>query len=74
MSMNRIVALIVSAMGADIRAWLGHIDMRTTSIYTEINLATKRKAIEMCSPRGTVHGKRSTWKKSPDILAWLEAL
>lgn len=57
-----------------IRAWLGHVDIRTTNIYTEINLATKRKAIEMCSPKGTGHGKRSAWKKSPNILAWLEAM
>jgi site-specific recombinase XerD len=57
-----------------IRAWLGHVDIRTTNIYTEINLATKRKAIEMCSPQGTAHRKHPMWKKSPDILAWLEAL
>lgn len=57
-----------------IRAWLGHVDLRTTSIYTEINLATKRKAIEMCAVRGAAHGKRPPWKKSPDILAWLEAM
>lgn len=57
-----------------IRAWLGHVDVRTTNVYTEINLATKRKAIAMCAPRGIVHGKRSAWKKSPDILVWLEAM
>jgi len=57
-----------------IRAWLGHVDMRTTSIYTEINLATKREAIEMCAARGEVRGKRRPWKKSKDILAWLEAM
>jgi len=57
-----------------IRAWLGHVDVRTTNIYTEINLATKRQAIEMCAARGIVRGKRSAWNKSPDILAWLEAM
>jgi len=57
-----------------IRAWLGHVDLRTTSIYTEINLATKRKAIEMCAARGKVRGKRRPWKKAKDILAWLEAM
>ena len=57
-----------------IRAWLGHVDVRTTNIYTEIDLATKRKAIEMCAAQGKVHGKRSPWKKSKDILAWLEAM
>lgn len=57
-----------------IRAWLGHVDMRTTNIYSEINLATKRKAIEMCAPRSDANGKPPTWKQSPDILAWLEAM
>ena len=57
-----------------IRAWLGHVDLRTTNIYTEINLATKRKAIEMCTAQGKAHGKRPPWKKSKDILAWLEAM
>jgi len=57
-----------------IRAWLGHADVRTTNIYTEINLATKRKAIEMCATQGAARGRRPPWKKSPDILAWLEAM
>lgn len=57
-----------------IRAWLGHVDVRTTNIYTEINLATKRKAIETCAARGMVRGKRPAWKRSPDVLAWLEAM
>lgn len=57
-----------------IRAWLGHVDVRTTNIYTEINLATKREAIEMCAARGKIRGKRPPWKKSKDILAWLEAM
>jgi hypothetical protein len=48
--------------------------MRTTNIYSEINLATKRKAIEMCTPRSDANGKPPTWKQSPDILAWLETM
>jgi len=57
-----------------IRAWLGHVDLRTTNIYAEINLATKRKAIEMCAPRNGANAKPPAWKRSPDILAWLEAM
>lgn len=57
-----------------IRAWLGHVDVRTTNIYTEIDLATKRKALEMCVFQDTAHGKRPPWKKSRDILAWLEEM
>jgi site-specific recombinase XerD len=55
-----------------IRAWLGHVDVRTTNIYVEINLATKRRALEMCVPR--IGEKPPGWKRSPDILAWLEAM
>jgi site-specific recombinase XerD len=55
-----------------VRSWLGHVDIRTTSIYAEIDLSTKRKAIESCAPSFT---KRTpSWKRKPDLLAWLEAL
>ena len=57
-----------------IRAWLGHVDLRTTNIYAEINLATKRRAIEMCAPRNGANAKPPSWKRSPNILAWLEAM
>jgi site-specific recombinase XerD len=55
-----------------IRSWLGHVDLRTTSIYAEINLATKRKAIETCAPSS--NGRSPSWKRRPDLLSWLEAL
>lgn len=58
-----------------IRSWLGHVDLRTTSIYAEINLATKRKAIETCAPSATIgRTRRPSWKRKPDLLTWLEAL
>jgi len=58
-----------------IRAWLGHVDLRTTSIYAEINLATKRKAIQECAPTtGKGRRGRSLWKRNADLLAWLEDL
>jgi len=58
-----------------IRSWLGHVDLRTTNIYAEIDLTTKRKAIEACAPAGA-NGRRSRppWKRNPDLLAWLEQL
>lgn len=58
-----------------VRALLGHVDLRTTNIYAEINLATKRKAIEACALSG-IKGRRRrpTWKRTPDILEWLERL
>jgi len=58
-----------------IRNWLGHVDLRTTSIYAEINLATKRKAIETCAPP-TANGRSRlpSWKRKLDLLSWLESL
>lgn len=57
-----------------IRAWLGHVDLRTTNIYAEIDLSTKRKAIETCAPPARKgRGAAASWKK-PDILAWLDRL
>ena len=58
-----------------IRSWLGHVDLRTTNIYAEIDLTTKRKAIEACAPTGANgRGRRPSWKRSPDLLAWLDGL
>jgi site-specific recombinase XerD len=58
-----------------VRALLGHVDLRTTNIYAEINLATKRKAIEACAPSGPKgRRRRPSWKRKQDILEWLERL
>jgi site-specific recombinase XerD len=58
-----------------IRSWLGHVDLRTTSIYTEIDLSTKRKAIETCAPDGERHRRtRPSWRSNEDLLVWLEHL
>lgn len=63
--------------GVDIntlRALLGHVDLRTTNIYAEINLETKRKAIESCAPQHSRRGRRASWKQTPDLLDWLEQM
>jgi site-specific recombinase XerD len=57
-----------------VRVWLGHVNLRTTNIYAEINLATKRRAIEMLAPKSGSKGKTPSWRKSPDILSWLEGM
>lgn len=56
-----------------IRVLLGHVDLQTTNVYAEINVATKRTAIEACAPKG-VGRRRASWKRDPDLLAWLEEL
>ena len=57
-----------------VRVWLGHVDLRTTNIYAEINLATKRRAIEMLAPQNGNSARPPSWRSSPDILAWLEGM
>lgn len=55
-----------------IRSWLGHVSITTTDHYTEIDLEMKKRALEASEPVPTPG--RSSWKKDPDLLAWLEAL
>jgi site-specific recombinase XerD len=58
-----------------IRSWLGHVDLKTTNIYAEIDMATKRRAIEMCArPATRRRSSRRSWERNADLLAWLERL
>lgn len=56
-----------------IRSWLGHVNLATTHRYVEIDLAMKRKALESCELTVTPD-RKSSWRATPDILAWLESL
>ena len=56
-----------------VRSWLGHVSVVTTDHYTEIDTETKRRALEASEPIPTPRLK-PTWKRDPDLLAWLEAL
>jgi hypothetical protein len=56
-----------------IRSWLGHVSIATTNLYIEIDMAMKRKALEVCeldSPESPKPPRHS----DPDLLAWLESL
>ena len=55
-----------------IRAWLAHVDLGPTNIYREINLATKRKALDTWCSRLVSPGQAPSWKRDEDLLAWLE--
>jgi integrase/recombinase XerC len=57
-----------------IRAWLGHVDLATTNIYAEIDLATKRRAIESCQPPRKARRVQPKWQYDRDLLRWLEDL
>ena len=56
-----------------IRSWLGHVDLRTTHCYAEIDLAMKRRALETCEIESK-HSPVAQWHTSPDIMTWLESL
>ena len=54
-----------------IRSWLGHVDLKTTNIYAEIDRETKRNALEACAYNPSKKKRRSAWKRA-DVLDWLE--
>jgi len=53
-----------------IRAWLGHVSIDTTNIYTEVDFETKAKALGLCE----VVPKSGPPKAYSDILAFLKKL
>ena len=58
-----------------IRSWLGHASIETTNGYVEIDLEMKRKTLRSAEKLIPTLGKNGrSWKKSPDILAWLSGL
>lgn len=56
-----------------IRSWLGHASISTTNGYIQIDLAMKRKALEVCEVE-TPGSAQSSWQAKPDLLHWLESL
>lgn len=55
-----------------IRAWLGHAKLDTTTIYTEIDLETKAKALAACEPSDPAEPQ--PWHQDPDLMAFLQSL
>ena len=54
-----------------IRAWLGHVDINTTNIYTEIDLEMKAKALALCEASGSDSSR--PWKKDKGLMAFLKS-
>ncbi len=70
------VGVQLVAAGVDvtvIRDWLGHARLDTTNHYARANLETKRRALEQVDP-STKPGRPPRWKRSPELLAWLDSL
>lgn len=58
---------------AIVRDWLGHADIKTTSMYLEVGIERKRQALEKLPPPcGGVPQDTPTWKQ-PDLLKFLTA-
>jgi site-specific recombinase XerD len=69
-------AVSLVAAGVDvtvIRSWLGHAHLDTTNHYARANVETKRKALEAVD-KSARPGKPPRWKRTSDLLAWLDAL
>ena len=72
-------ALHLIQSGVDIsvvKEWLGHADIKTTSLYVDIDIEMKRRALEACPPPfapQTDEPQKPLWQ-NPDILHFLQRL
>jgi integrase/recombinase XerD len=55
-----------------IRAWLGHVSLNTTTVYAEVDLEMKAKALATCEVRGPVPSRH--WKKDAALMQFLQSL
>jgi integrase/recombinase XerD len=69
-------AVFLLRSGVDIntiRAWLGHVSVNTTEVYTELDLEMKAKALATCEvaaeTTATMH-----WNDDPSLMAFLQSL
>ena len=59
-----------------IKAWLGHASIETTSRYLQIDMETKRKALERCDPllAMSTGNIEKEWKHDNALIEWLKNL
>ena len=56
---------------AVVKDWLGHADIRTASLYVEVSIERKRKALEkLPPPDGGLPAELPKWKQ-PDLMSFL---
>ena len=55
-----------------IRAWLGHVSLDTATIYAEIDLEMKARAMALCD--AAEPGPDRPWKENKGLMAFLDAL
>jgi len=56
-----------------IRDFLGHVDCKTTEIYSRADTETKRKAIENVHP-DIINCEMPDWNENKELLSWLSDL
>ncbi|GAH86388.1 unnamed protein product, partial [marine sediment metagenome] len=56
-----------------IRDFLGHVDIKTTEIYSRTDTEVKRKAIENAYPE-LINSDLPDWNKDQELLSWLSDL
>jgi len=56
-----------------IRAWLGHVSINTTNIYTEVDLEMKAKALACCEIVKK-DGAHKHWRENKDLMGFLNSL
>lgn len=54
--------------------WLGHASVNTTNKYLSLNLEAKREALSKARPLIRPRARAGAWRKTPDLIRWLEAL
>lgn len=55
-----------------IRAWLGHVSLSTTSVYAEVDLEMKAKALDKCEIQDAESKK--PWRKDAELMEFLRGL
>jgi integrase/recombinase XerD len=56
-----------------IRAWLGHVSLRTTNVYAEVDLDMKAKALAHCEI-AVSEPNPQRWRDNPGLMAFLRSL
>jgi integrase/recombinase XerD len=56
-----------------IRAWLGHVSLRTTNVYAEVDLEMKAKALAHCEIAARAL-QDTHWRDDPGLMAFLRSL
>lgn len=59
---------------SSIANWLGHVSPTTTNKYATMDMEMKQQVIEKAKPLCKQNTSQTSWRKDPDILAWLESL